>query len=108
MAFEIGREQPQVGEPLAWNEAGLRPHRVQQRRRVALRQHEAIGVGMLRILRVEAHLGEEQRRHQVGGRQQVVGWPLADAVVARIDSMRSRVAMFFSDGQQRRVNRQQG
>ena len=28
---------------------------------------------------------------------QVVGCPLADAVVARIDSMRRRVAMFFSD-----------
>jgi hypothetical protein len=27
----------------------------------------------------------------------VVGCPLADAVVARIDSMRRRVAMFFKD-----------
>jgi hypothetical protein len=26
-----------------------------------------------------------------------VGWPLADAVVARIDSMRRRVAIFFSE-----------
>jgi hypothetical protein len=28
----------------------------------------------------------------------VVGWPLPDADVARMQSMRSRVAMFFSAG----------
>ena len=65
MPFEIRGEQPQVGELLARDEARLGPHRVEQRRRVPLRHHQAIGQGMLRVSGVEAHLGEEQRRHQV-------------------------------------------
>ena len=43
VAFEIRGEQPQVGELLARDEARLRPHRVQQRRRVPLRHHQAVG-----------------------------------------------------------------
>ena len=48
--------------------AGLGPRRVEDRRGVPLRQHEAIAVRVLRILRIEAHLGEEQRRHEIGHR----------------------------------------
>ena len=45
MALEVRREQAQVGELLARNEPGLGPHRIQQRRRVALRHDQPIGLG---------------------------------------------------------------
>ena len=48
--------------------AGLGPGGVQNRRGVALRQDEAIAVRVVRISRVEPHLGEEQRGHDVGHR----------------------------------------
>ena len=35
---------------------------------MTLRQHEPIAAGVLRIPRVETHLGEEQRRDEVGRR----------------------------------------
>ena len=53
---------------LALQEAGLGPRGVQERRRMPFRQHETVVVGMLRIARVVAHLGKEQRRDDVGRR----------------------------------------
>ena len=98
MAFEIGADLAQLQQLGAIERAGLGPGRVQHRRGVALRQHEPIAVRVLRILRIEAHLGEEQRRHDVGRRQQLVGWPLPASDVERTESIRSRVAMFFRAG----------
>ena len=49
-------------------EPGVRPGGVEDRRRVPLRQHEAVVVGILRVLRIEAHLAEEQRRDDLGRR----------------------------------------
>ena len=69
MALEIGGDLPQLQHVLARERAGRRPGGVQQRRRVAFRQHEAVGLRMLRIVRVESHLGEEQRRDDVGRRE---------------------------------------
>ena len=54
---------------VARKRAGRGPRRIQNRRRVAFRQHEAIGFRMLRIVRIEAHLGEEQRGDDLGRRQ---------------------------------------
>ena len=68
MPFEIGVDPPQLQQLGAVERAGLGPGGVEQRRRVPLRQHEAIAPRMLRILRIEPHLGEEQRRDEVGGR----------------------------------------
>ncbi len=46
-----------------------RPGGVENRRGVALRQHEPVVVRVARVPRVESHLREEQRRDQVGRRR---------------------------------------
>ena len=69
MPFEIRFELAQLHQLLAREEPGLGPGRIEDRRRMPLRQDEAIVVGILRILRIESHLREEQHRHDVGGRQ---------------------------------------
>ena len=69
MAFEVRLERPQLHQPLARKEPGLGPGGVENRRRMSLRQHEAIVVRVLGVLRIEVHLREEQHRHDVGGRE---------------------------------------
>ena len=61
MTFEIGADLAQLQQLGAIERAGLGPRGVENRRGVPLRQHEAIAVRVVRILRIEAHLGEEQR-----------------------------------------------
>ena len=68
MAFEIGSDLAQLQQLGAIEGAGLGPRGVQNRRGVALRQHEAIALGILRILRIEAHLREEERGRELGHR----------------------------------------
>src|SRR4029079_1418112 len=48
-------------------DAHSRPRRVQQRRSVTFREHESIVVGVLRMMRVVAHFGEEQRGREFCG-----------------------------------------
>ncbi len=64
--LEVGVEPAQLEQLGAGKEAGVRPGRIQNRRRVPLRQHEAVVVGILRILRIEAHLAEKERRDNLG------------------------------------------
>ena len=45
------------------------PRGVKNRRGVPLGQHEPIAVGILRVFRVEPHLGEEQRGHDFRHRE---------------------------------------
>ena len=66
--FEVRRELAQLELLVAREEADRGPRRVEQWRRVTLRQDEAILRGVVRLLRVEAHLREEQRGHDVRGR----------------------------------------
>ena len=69
MPFEIGGQQPQLQHFAARKHAGRRPGRVQDRRRVAFRQHEPIRFRMLRVAGIESHLGKEQRRDDLRRRQ---------------------------------------
>ena len=66
MAFEVGVDLPQVEQIRARKEPRVRPGRVEDRRRMPLRQHEAVVVGILRVLRIEAHLAKEERRDHLG------------------------------------------
>ena len=68
MAFEIGVEAAQLQQLAAIERTRFRPRGVQHRGRVPFRQDEPIAVGVAGILRIEPHFGEEQRRHQIGGR----------------------------------------
>jgi hypothetical protein len=68
VAFEVVVELAKLEQFLVLHEADLRPRGVQQRRGMALRQHEAIVVRVTRVGRVEPHLGEEQRGHEIRGR----------------------------------------
>ena len=66
--LEVGSDLAQLQQFRPVERARLGPRRVEQRRGVPLRQHEPIVVGVLRPPRVEAHLREEQRGDDVGGR----------------------------------------
>ena len=67
VAFEVGVQLPQVQQVSARKEPRLRPGGVENRRRMPLRQHEAVVVGILRVLRIETHLAKEERRDNLGG-----------------------------------------
>ena len=60
VTFEVALQSSQRQQLAAVDEAGLGPGCVQQRRRVALRQHEPVVVVVLRVARIEPHLPEEQ------------------------------------------------
>ena len=66
MPFQIGIEAAQLEQFTAIEGAGLGPCGIQNRRGMTLRQHEAIGIRVVRIARVKPHLGEEEGRHDVG------------------------------------------
>ncbi len=68
MAFEVRPERAELQQFAAIEDAGLRPRRVQDRRRVPLREHEPVAVGVVRVLRIPAHPAEEDRRHELGRR----------------------------------------
>ncbi len=68
MPLEIGSNLAQLEQLRSIEQARFRPRRVQNRRRVSLRQDEAIVFGIVRILGIEPHLGEEQRGREVGHR----------------------------------------
>jgi hypothetical protein len=68
MPLEVAGEQPQAHQVVV-DGAGLLERRPQDRRSVALGEHEDVGVGAARVLRVEAHLVEEQRGDDLGGGQ---------------------------------------
>ena len=68
MPLEVRVEPAQLEQVGAGKEPGVRPGRVEDRRRVPLRQHEAVVVGILRIFRIEAHLAEKERRDNLGRR----------------------------------------
>jgi hypothetical protein len=69
MALQIGVEPAQRQQLFACEEADLGPRRVQNRRRVSLRQDEAITVGVLRVAWVVTHLRKEERGHDLGRRR---------------------------------------
>ena len=65
--FQVGRVLAQLHDLAAREEAGFGPGGVEDRGGVALRQHEAVVLVALRVLRIEAHLAEEKRRHDLRG-----------------------------------------
>ena len=69
MALEIRRQLAKLEHLIARERARRRPRGIENRRGVSLRQHEAIGFGMLRVARIEPHLCEKQRRDDVSGGQ---------------------------------------
>ncbi len=64
--LEVGVEPAQLEQIRAGEEPGVRPGRVENRRRVPFRQHEAVVVGILRVLRIEAHLAKKDGRDNLG------------------------------------------
>jgi len=66
MPFEIAVELTEGHERLARDHADRRPRGIEQRRRVALAQHEPIARRIARRLRIEGHHVEEDRRDEVG------------------------------------------
>ena len=69
MPLEIGIEPTQLQEVRSMEGARFGPRGVKNRRGVPLGQHEPIAVGILRVFRVEPHLGEEQRGHDFRHRE---------------------------------------
>ena len=67
MALEGRADGSELEQLVATEGAGLGPRRIEQRRGVPLRQHEAIGVRGAGVLRIEPELAEEQRRDDFGG-----------------------------------------
>ena len=67
--LQVGIDPPQLQQLGAIERAGLGPRRVEQRRRVSLRENEPVAARVLRVLRIEAHLGEEERRDEIRGRK---------------------------------------
>jgi hypothetical protein len=62
MPFEVGLDGPHFLELRPIERARFGPGRIQDRRGMPLRQHEAIRFRMFGMMRVEAQLSEEQRR----------------------------------------------
>ena len=77
MAFEVAAELAELEQVLHREQPGLRPGGVQQRRGVAFGEDEAVVVVVVGILRVVAHVPEEQGRHHVGRRTARGGMPAA-------------------------------
>jgi hypothetical protein len=106
MPFEVRSEEAEGRQVFARDEAGLGPERVEQRRRMALRQNQPVRERVLRVARVEAHLREEQHGHEVRGRLAGSGMPAPgrgcgpDGLDAQAGGDVPQV------GQQRRVDRQ--
>jgi len=67
VAFQVGFQRAQLKQVLFVEQPGLSPRRIEQGCRVAFRQNEAIVVGILGILRVVPHHGEEEHGDNVGG-----------------------------------------
>ena len=68
MALEIRAKGPQLEQIGAVERARFRPRGVEDGRRVPLRHDEAIALGVVRVARIEAHLGKEGRRDEIGRR----------------------------------------
>jgi hypothetical protein len=69
MSLEIRVDLPQLEQLFTREQSGGGPGGIQDRRGMPLGQYEAIVVGIPRILRIEAHLAEEHRGHDVSGGQ---------------------------------------
>ncbi len=65
MAFEIGVELPETQQRRTGHDASFSPRGIQHGRGVPLRQDEAIVVGAMRIVGIEAHLVKEQDRNDL-------------------------------------------
>ena len=65
----------------------------EDRRRVALGEDEHVGVVAARVARIEAHLVEEEDRHDLGADMQLVGWPEPASVVDSREWRRSFCAI---------------
>ena len=66
MSFKIAPDLAQLEQFLRREKAGLGPGRIQQRRRVTLRENESIVVEIVRVLWLIPHVPEEKRGHNVG------------------------------------------
>ena len=75
---------------------GVRPRRVEDRRGMSLREHEAIVVGFCGFFGSKRISPKNSVATISAADMQVVGWPLPASVVERIESMRSSVARFSS------------
>ena len=62
---------------VAGDEALGGKHRIIARRRVALGEHKAVAVGIVRIAGIDAHVVEENAGHQLDGRKGAAGMAAA-------------------------------
>ena len=69
MALEHAAEPAQGGELLPGKITQAGEHGIEGRGAVALGEDEAVPVGPAGVIRLGAHLGEEQGHQDVGGRQ---------------------------------------
>jgi hypothetical protein len=92
MTLQIGSDLTQLQQLSPIERARLGPCRVQQRRRVTLGENEAIAARVLRVLRVETHFSEEQRRDEVRRRAAARRMPAArfGSGMERVDSKAGR------------------
>jgi len=67
VTLEIRSDLAKVHQLASIERTRFGPQRVQDRRGVALRQHEPVSLDVMRVFRIEPHLREEERRQQVGG-----------------------------------------
>ncbi len=69
VALHRAAQPPQRRQQIAREVTRVRQHRVQRRDRVPLRQHEAVALRPVRLVRAVAHLAEEKRLQDVHRRQ---------------------------------------
>ncbi len=93
VAFEIRIDPPQVQEIVAVDEAHGGPCRIEKRCGVPFRQHESIVLRMTRIRGSNRISAKKSAAIRSAADAHVEGCPLSAAVVERIESMRSWVAM---------------
>ena len=65
MAFEVAAELAELEQVLRREKAGFSPGCVEERGCVAFGKDETVVIVVMRIFGVVAHVGEEQRRHDV-------------------------------------------
>ena len=75
--FQVAAQFAQGGQVLPREQTQLRPNGVQQRRRVAFRENQAVVVRVTRVFWIKPHVAKEQRGGQIRGRTAGTGMAAA-------------------------------